>query len=551
MNKLITASSLDKVFPNSKPSLLQNEYSIFKNEVFHFQVCCRPDYPLFNCRIGVESPIADYITVRRVEPMPAHLATKRGECDNYIIKKKDESTLYPDLLRDMRQEGEILRQSLWTSFWITVNKDGQELTPGVYDITIKLYQDRTNLYASCDFKLTVLDASLPKSDLKYTAWIHYDCIAYQHSVEMFSPEYYQIFNEYLKSALRHGMTMLYTPLFTPPLDTEVGHERQTAQLVEVTCQDGGYSFNFDKLAYFIDNARKLGVQQFEFSHLATQWGGYKCPKIIAQKDGKPEKIFGWHTESSSPEYLSFLDSFLGALAEFVDKMGIQDMVYFHISDEPGNDQLEQFRKIKSVLIKHFENARIMDALSHGAYYYENIINTPVVSTDCVDNFKFREGTERWVYYCGWQRQNYLSNRFFNMPSQRNRILGMQLYLNGIKGFLHWGFNFYNSVFSKHAINPYFITDADGNFESGDSFIVYPKAGGVYESLRHEVFYDGLNDYRALKLLESFWGRERVIKLLKKQGMKGFTRYKRCAKWHLKFRQKINQAVMKELQAKNS
>ena len=37
--KIVTVSSLDKVFPKEGPNLLQTKYTIFKNETFHFQVC--------------------------------------------------------------------------------------------------------------------------------------------------------------------------------------------------------------------------------------------------------------------------------------------------------------------------------------------------------------------------------------------------------------------------------------------------------------------------------------------------------------------------------
>ena len=129
-----------------------------------------------------------------------------------------------------------------------------------------------------------------------------------------------------------------------------------------------------------------------------------------------------------------------------------------------------------------------------------------------------------------------------MPSQRNRILGMQLYFNEIKGFLHWGYNFYNNATSTRAIDPYQVTDADGAFESGDSFMVYPAKDTVRESIRNEVFYDGINDYRALKTLENLYGKEYVVKLLRKQKMQGFTKYKKSAKWHLHFRELINTLI---------
>jgi hypothetical protein len=186
----------------------------------------------------------------------------------------------------------------------------------------------------------------------------------------------------------------------------------------------------------------------------------------------------------------------------------------------------------------------MDALSDPEFFDEGIVTSPVAATDHFEAFAGKD--LKWVYYCGWQRKNYLPNRFFNMPSQRNRILGFQMYQAGVSGFLHWGFNFYHTVLSRRSIDPYFVTDAGGGFESGDSFIVYPCGGGTLESLRHEVFFDGIQDYRALKLLESLTSRVYVFGLLKKEGINGFTKYPRSAKWHLRFREKINGLILEQI-----
>ena len=132
-----------------------------------------------------------------------------------------------------------------------------------------------------------------------------------------------------------------------------------------------------------------------------------------------------------------------------------------------------------------------------------------------------------------------------MPSVRNRVLGFLLYKYDVKGFLHWGYNFYNSQYSIKAIDPYKITDAGGGFPSGDSFIVYPaKDGTALESLRLKVFYDGFQDMRALKLLESKIGREKTLEILE-EGLEkplSFTEYPRCEEWLLSTRERINQKI---------
>ena len=100
-------------------------------------------------------------------------------------------------------------------------------------------------------------------------------------------------------------------------------------------------------------------------------------------------------------------------------------------------------------------------------------------------------------------------------------MGPLLYYYNVKGFLHWGFNFYFAQYSTFPIDPYRTTDADGAFPGGDPFVVYPGANGIPEdSLRHEVFFEALQDQRALQLLEKFLPRTRIMKMLDKFSAKG-------------------------------
>ena len=41
--------------------------------------------------------------------------------------------------------------------------------------------------------------------------------------------------------------MFITPVFTPPLDTKIGEERPTFQIVEVEYKDEKYTFDFSNL----------------------------------------------------------------------------------------------------------------------------------------------------------------------------------------------------------------------------------------------------------------------------------------------------------------
>ena len=85
--------------------------------------------------------------------------------------------------------------------------------------------------------------------------------------------------------------MLLTPVFTPPLDTAVGGERPTVQLVKVIKENNKYSFDFENFRRYINLCLNCGIEAFEISHFFTQWGAKHVPKTVATVNGKEKQIF--------------------------------------------------------------------------------------------------------------------------------------------------------------------------------------------------------------------------------------------------------------------
>ena len=135
----------------------------------------------------------------------------------------------------------------------------------------------------------------------------------------------------------------------------------------------------------------------------------------------------------------------------------------------------------------------------------------------------------------------------SMPSARNRIYGAQLFKFDIEGILHWGYNFYNTQFSKEHINPYEITDAGYAFPSGDSFLVYPGADRhPEESIRMMVHDEALNDVRAFKLLASLTSKEHVVELMEEDlaDPLTFKVYPKSDMYLISLRNKVNREIAK-------
>lgn len=135
-----------------------------------------------------------------------------------------------------------------------------------------------------------------------------------------------------------------------------------------------------------------------------------------------------------------------------------------------------------------------------------------------------------------------------MPSQRNRVLGYQMYKYEVKGFLQWGLNFWYSRLSDHPIDPFTSSDPKDSFPEGDAYVLYPGENGEpLVSLRFKVFRDALQDQRALNLLESLIGREKTLELLESDGVLTFNEYPHSDAWQLQKREQINRAIKENLQ----
>ena len=72
------------------------------------------------------------------------------------------------------------------------------------------------------------------------------------------------------------------------------------------------------------------------------------------EDGTLHHKFGWHTDAQSPEYADFLAQYLTALTDFLKEQGLQDKVFFHISDEPGEEILEDYKKAREMVLPYIQ-----------------------------------------------------------------------------------------------------------------------------------------------------------------------------------------------------
>jgi len=542
--ELMLVNAMDKVFPTKRPdeAFRVQRLSGLWGEVLSVQAafCWQTEsLELYSAdaEIRVVSPLR--IVQRRVGYVAAMTPCINGHDGNVL---SDEPGLFPDILQPMANGTVKLVPRQWRCVWIDVELD-ESVAVGDYAVTVEIVKEEEVL-ATETVTIAVVGASLPAQTLIHTEWFHSDCLADYYEVDVFSEAYWTAVENFIETAVKRGINMILTPIFTPPLDTAIGGERTTVQLVDVTLTDGAYTFGFEKFDRWVRLCLAKGVTYIEISHLYSQWGARFAPKVMAVVDGVERKLFGWETEATSEAYHSFLQAFLPALTARLRNLGVAERTFFHISDEPGEDDMESYGAAVAQVAPYLEGFHVIDALSDFSFYEAGLVKKPIPSNDHIGSF-LEAGVEGlWTYYCVGQNR-LVSNRFMAMPSARNRIIGVQLYKFDIEGFLHWGYNFYNSRRSLEPINPYMVTDADSAFSAGDPFVVYPGRGLMpVESIRLMVFFHALQDLRALRLLEQMAGRAAVLELLEEEAaaLITFACYPREASYIMGLREKVNCAI---------
>ncbi len=531
-----------------KPTLTCD--TVLRGEEYHFEIAYTSTEQRHDpkCILLLDSEGGLPYFVEQVEQVPVRVPCYHNANDDNYLRK--EPGLYPDLLTPVENGARVfVAYKELKSFFVTVRVP-ENAAAGEYPITIRFKGYDGAVVIETTVTLRVIAATLPKQDLKVTEWFHSDCIASYYGLEVFSEKHWSYIENFMKVAVENGINMILTPVFTPPLDTMVGGERPTVQLVDVEKTADGWKFGFDKLERWVEMANRCGVEYLEISHLFTQWGAGHAPKVMATVDGKLTKVFGWETDSLSEEYVGFLRAFLKAfLVKMKSLAGADKRCYFHISDEPSAEHLEQYRAVKASIADLLEGYVVMDALSNFEFYKDGTIANPIPATNHIEPFLEAGVPDLWTYYCCGQTVN-VSKRLLSMSMARTRIIGAQMWKFDIAGFLQWGYNFYYSQYSVEEIDPFYVTDGNYFVPAGDCYAVYPGPHGVpYTSLHMKGFTEALMDHRMLKLAESLCGKEAVLATME-EGIEPitFAQYPHEDSYILGLRAKIHALIEAALKA---
>jgi hypothetical protein len=261
---------------------------------------------------------------------------------------------------------------------------------------------------------------------------------------------------------------------------------------------GKYTFDWKNIKRFVDMCRELGYTKFEWGHLWLYWGVQNAMHVYTQKGDTYQLLWDENLTATSPVYINFLKQYLPELHSFLKKEKMLNDSYFHLSDEPWSEHIENYKKARQILQELAPWMKVMDALSNIRYGREKLTDIPIPIISSAGDY-LKEGIPHWVYYCTGPRDKWL-NRFYDTPLAKIRMSGFLFYRLKAQGFLHWGYNFWYKLDTEQTIDPFTegAATAYPGIAEGDPFVVYPGPDGPYDSIRWEVFAESLQDYAILQ-----------------------------------------------------
>ena len=547
-------SSLEKCFLDNSVddfNALESE-KIFKNQRYYFQFIYEsPKNTNLFVKPNIISDIDEYITLEEVVNIPSDMPVYSHSDEDNL--RRDEG-LYPDLIRPLKYNGAArCPYGCLKSFWLTLEPKG-EIT-GKHTITLQLegviydkgLKGSGEILGENTLEIEITDVALPDQDIIFSQWFYADCIADYYNVPMFSQKHFEICEKFIKTAVEGGRNMLLLPLLTYAIDTRHHHYRTTTQLVDVYKDGNNYTFKYDNLDKWLDMCARCGIKYYEVCHFFSQWGATATSKVMAYENGEYKRIFGWETPALSDEYKTFLRQFLKEFIRHMKERGEDKKCFFHISDEPEKEHLEQYKAIKEMIADIIEDYTQFDALSNYEFYEQKVVTSPVPSVMEIKPFIENKVPELWCYYCGGHCIK-VSNCHFAMSLSRTRYLGVQLFKYNVKGFLNWGYNFYNNRWSYDTVDPFLSSSGEDFSASGDTYMVYPAPdGSAWKSTRFCSLYEAFEDVRALKYCASLYSFEETVKAVEE--ITGEIVFDKCvcdSETMLKIRRKINEMIFSKL-----
>ena len=390
----------------------------------------------------------------------------------------------------------------WTQpIWVSVDVP-HDASPGDYSgaLRFELKTAAGDVEAiDIPLSLTVWPFAIPrKPSLRHTEWFYPNVLADYYHLKPWSEEHWGWIEKTAENMARHRQDMILVPILN--------------LITASRSKTGRISFDFARFDRYARTFLKAGLSWLEGEHLISRRGDWNSPFSwfrfpVVDADGSAIET---NREAMNDEmFAPFMEALLKALSEHLKKRGWTSCYVQHVGDEPVETNWQSWLAFKEKISSWLPGVRSIDASMCNELAGKMDIRVPQIHHVGKKNIRHPD-EELWCYVC-LAPQGYRPNRFLDYASLRNRIIFWICWSLRLKGFLHWGYNYWKPWASLPAdvpVNPWFDSTAGSIYvhdrmplPAGDPHIVYPGRENICDSLRWEVVRKGMEDYELLTLLE--------------------------------------------------
>jgi len=392
---------------------------------------------------------------------------------------------WPDVLRDLPQEGFTLLPGETRVLWLTVHIPAQAL-PGAYSSLITV--QAANGESFClPLRLIVHRPLIPNPSawrLRVDFWQAFGRLAKAYRVAEWGEEWLGIVRIFLQDLAAHGQSVVQVGR---------GHFdwRKTAS--------GQWQFGFERFDRYVELCASTGIEGL-IEYLQMFNGRGETTLSFTEANGQTRQIKANPGEAAFDELWR---AFARALAQHCEQKGWLHRLYICPTDEPqdvyGQPTLERFKHCRKLLREAHPGIRVTVAL-------DSLQAARTLARD-IDRFVFKlredvydpqfarelreQGKLVEAYICC--HPDY-PNSFITSEALEQRVLGWILWKEKLEGLLRWSYvNWPEDVWNK--------PEGDGRYAPGDLFIVYPGERQPLASTRWERLREGFEDFEMLRVIE--------------------------------------------------
>jgi hypothetical protein len=383
-------------------------------------------------------------------------------------------------------------QPIWISIPIPANTE-----KGIYKgmVTITGKTGRKTFSIAKEYSVKVYPVTVGKTSLWVTNWFSLDTaqLKWMNGGKSFIPFSEQHW-EYIRTLARKMAEYRQNVAIIPPLG-----------LSDFLYENGEWKTDFTKFDKVVDIFIEEGViGRIEGGHIGGRESTWTSQFVVMvpDKEGDPLKRFE-NLPISDPRAQEFYRHFIVALRDHIKEKGWEKIYMQHIADEPIEENIKSYTQIAKFIQKLAPDFKFVDACH--SKNLDGMLDIWVPQLDYMNrdnefyNKQQQDGKEIWFYTCLNPKSEYV-NRFIELPLLRTRYMHWVNYKFNIPGYLHWGLNYWSpgDPFGEQTGIQY---EGGNILPGGDSWIIYPKDGKLFSSIRFDAMRDGIVDYELFRMLE--------------------------------------------------